>query len=352
MSKYKEIADTLRNEIQMNLYRNTLPTEQELCARFAASRQTVRNALAVLQNERLIEKRQGSGSHIKNNISPFGEHLSIAVIPTYISDYIFPGILREIEAVLSENNCTPLLYATQNQVSTERRILRTLLERNIPDGILVEGTRTAFPNPNLDLYNELISRNIPLVFFHGFYPELKGTFSVLDDNFNGGKMLVEYLYKKGHRRIAGVFKSDDIQGHQRYAGFTAAFKELDLQYDDSHILWYDTELKNRMVENFFDPDITQQILKGCSAVVCYNDEIASHIVSRMVQNGVSIPDDLAVVSFDNSQYSEMSVPRITSLSHEQYNVGRLAASLLLRHMNGEQCTSELAPWFLIEKESS
>ena len=48
----------------------------------------------------------------------------------------------------------------------------------------------------------------------------------------------------------------------------------------------------------------------------------------------------------------MSLPRITSLSHGPYNVGRQAAELLFRHLRGEDCASELVPWFLVEKESS
>lgn len=44
--------------------------------------------------------------------------------------------------------------------------------------------------------------------------------------------------------------------------------------------------------------------------------------------------------------------RITSLSHGKYNVGRMAAQLLFRLMNGEDCQSEVAPWVLVEKESS
>ena len=57
-------------------------------------------------------------------------------------------------------------------------------------------------------------------------------------------------------------------------------------------------------------------------------------------------------SFDNSAYSEMSTPRVTSLSHAQYNVGRLAAEMLFRHLRGESCSSALVPWALVEKESS
>ena len=87
-------------------------------------------------------------------------------------------------------------------------------------------------------------------------------------------------------------------------------------------------------------------------MICYNDEIALRVVAYLNRIGLSVPGDVAVVSFDNSQYSELSVPRITSLSHEPFNVGRMAAELLFRHLRGESCASALAPWVLIEKESS
>ena len=87
-------------------------------------------------------------------------------------------------------------------------------------------------------------------------------------------------------------------------------------------------------------------------MVCYNDEIASRLVAQLVRRGISIPENMAVVSFDNSQYSEMTTPRITSLSHGSHNVGRLAAELLMRLFDGEECQSQLAPWTLVQKESS
>ena len=126
--KYQIVADALRAGIRDGSYQKTLPTEQALCAQFGVSRQTVRQALSLLETERLIDRRQGSGSHIREQRdSSYHRRLSIAVVTTYISDYIFPSILREIEAVCSENNSAPLLFATQNQVATERRILQTLL---------------------------------------------------------------------------------------------------------------------------------------------------------------------------------------------------------------------------------
>lgn len=248
-------------------------------------------------------------------------HRSIAVITTYISDYIFPSILREVENVLSDHNSAPLLFATQNQVSNERKVLNTLLDLTSLDGVLVEGTKTGLPNPNLDLYRRLIDRGVPLVFMNGNYPELTDSLSVLDDNATGGRMLVDYLHQKGHQRIAGIFKNDDIQGHQRYAGYADALRTLGLPFEDQQVFWYSTEAKESLFLDGTGVKYLEQILPGYTAVVCYNDEIASRLVAQLVKRGISIPEDMAVVSFDNSQYSEMTTPRITSLSHGTHNVG-------------------------------
>ena len=183
--KYQMVADTLRREIQAGQYDETmrLPTEQALCAQFQVSRQTVRQALSRLTDEGLIQRRQGSGSHLTKRDR--GRRRTVAVITTYISDYIFPSILREIETVLSANHCSLTLYATQNLVSNERKILTMLLNEQVPDGFLVEGIKTSLPNPNLDLYQEIMARNIPLVFLHGCYRELPACPVVLDDNYRG-----------------------------------------------------------------------------------------------------------------------------------------------------------------------
>ena len=353
--KYQIVADSLRSDITSGIYHehDLLPTENSLCQQFQVSRQTVRQALSVLVTEGLIERQQGSGSRVRDNSAPAPvQRRSIAVVTTYISDYIFPSILREVETVLSDNDSAPLLFATQNQVSNERKVLQTLLGLPQLDGVLVEGTKTGLPNPNLDMYRKLMSRGVPLVFMNGNYPQLEGTLSVLDDNYGGGRELVRYLYGKGHRKIAGIFKNDDIQGHQRYAGYSDGLRDLGLGIDDRHVLWYDTRLKESILDGEPVFERIGPLLHECTAVVCYNDEIASRLVGHLLKHGVSIPADLAVVSFDNSQYSELSPMRITSLSHGKYNVGRMAAQLLFQLMNGEDCQSEVAPWVLVEKESS
>ncbi len=354
--KYREIANHLRRQILEGVYPpgTLLPTEQQLCTAFSASRQTVRTALQTLANDGLIQRRQGSGSRVMDlRDLPPPPQRTIAIITTNITDYIFPGVLREAEAVLSTHNCATLLYATSNQVSQERRILLDLLSQKKIDGLLVEGTKTALPNPNLDLYRKFQARGIPFVFFHGGYRDLEGSVSIMDDNYNGGRLLVEHLAAKGHSRIAGLFKNDDVQGHQRYAGFIDALRDLNLTMDDQKIFWYSTENKEVHIAQsaLWDTQITP-VLQGCSAVVCYNDQVANTLVEFLTSRNIRIPEQMAVVSFDNSFYSSLSSCRITSLSHGQYNVGRTAAEVLVQMMDGHAVSSQTIPWILMEKESS
>ena len=353
-AKYLKIANKLQEDIFQGLYNETgfLPTELEIAASNNVSRQTARNALAVLVSNGLIERRQGSGSRIvkqkKNSKSN-----SVAVVTTYINDYIFPNVLKDIQHSLSKKNYAVYVYATQNRVDEERKILQKLLQLNI-DGLIMEGSKTALPSPNLDLYQQFEQRDIPIIFIYGNYPALSDHVSITDDNIGGGYQLTNYLINKGHTDIAGIFKVDDLQGHGRYSGYLKALTEANLRFSDDNILWFDTVSRERLLrnENNFLEGFVKTVVPKCSAVVCYNDEIAYHLIRLLMQNGINVPNDIAIVSFDNSQLSDLSPIKITSLAHGTRRVGQKAAMQLLNLIDKKEVLSESVSWILVEKETS
>ncbi len=350
--KYMQIASQLRAKIREGAYRGTgkLPTENELAEACGVNRQTVRRALALLADEGLIDRRQGSGSYLRDSTSRGN---SVAILTTSINDYIFPAILQDAQSVFEKNGCSTMVFCTHNQVNREREILKNILGGSVC-GLLAEGTKTALPNPNLDLYRRLEGIGVPIVFLHGGYAALPNTVCVSDDNFHGGYLLTDYLIKKGHSKIAGIFKSDDIQGHERYAGFLAAFRDAGFPLPDSQVVWFTTEEKEQFLHRGGLPkmaDFIEQALKGCTAVVCYNDEIAFPLIGLLREQKIRVPEDLAVVSFDNSSYSEFCSVKITSLAHGSRHIGKIAAERLVRMLHGERASSESVPWTLIEKQS-
>lgn len=86
-------------------------------------------------------------------------------------------------------------------------------------------------------------------------------------------------------------------------------------------------------------------------MVCYNDEIADRLIRHLLRAGRKVPGDIAVVSIDNSYYSDLCPVRITSLAHEAHKMGELAAQLLLARIDGKACSSQLVSWRLMQKES-
>ena len=97
-AKYKQLADMLRRDAGKIQEEggSRLPTEMEIAASYSVSRQTVRSALKELEDEGLIERRQGSGSYI-NPARPVHSSNHIAVVTTFIDDYIFPSILHDAQ---------------------------------------------------------------------------------------------------------------------------------------------------------------------------------------------------------------------------------------------------------------
>ncbi len=351
--KYRLLANLLREDLVKNNGKSgyKFPTEAELCQKYHMSRQTVRHALQLLAEEGLVEKRHGSGTYSTGKT--LGASRRIAVVTSSLDDYIFPSILHDAQAVFSNSGYSTLVYATENHVSIERDILLKLLE-DPASGMLVEGTKTALPNPNAELYERLRLARIPMVFLHGTYPELGGATCVSDDNYGGGYRLASYLIDGGHKNIAGIFKSDDVQGPQRYHGTISAIRDAGLPISDRYFSWYDTQTRYEMLKQHntrFLQNFIENRIGGATAIVCYNDEIAYLLIRELIRMGRRVPEDIAVVSFDNSFYSQLSPVHITSLWHKNSKAGQLAAELLINLMHGNNAASRILSWELVQRAS-
>ena len=157
-----------------------------------------------------------------------------------------------------------------------------------------------------------------------------------------GRAAAEYLLRQGHTRIGGIFKADDGQGRLRYAGFTDAMRASGAEIREERISWIDTqELRDQLS---YSPYILRR-LQTCSACVCYNDEIAHLVTEQCIQAGIRIPDDLSLVSVDNSELAKLNAVPLTSVIHPLEALGEKVAENLLRLIADRECdaTFEFAP---------
>lgn len=309
-------------------YGEKIPSENELSKKFGVSRQTVRQAINELENENWLKSVHGSGTYVNKSIDrKKKETKTIGAIITYPDDYIFPSIIKGMESTLSENGYHINLGFTYNKVEKEAQCLKSFMEKDI-DGLIIESNKSALPNPNLDLFLKLNRKNIPFIFINGYYNELKASYVIMDDE-NNGFLATDYLLKKGHSKIGGIFKVDDIQGHLRYKGFVKALHHSDLEVPEENVLWFTTEDSNTIFQKEYSARLLNRF-KTCSAIVCYNDQIAVKLMENLKENGVCIPEDISIISFDNSSLAQFSNPQLTSISHLGSGLGEKAAAALIQ----------------------
>ena len=351
--KYLLVADTLRREIARGVFRDgqTLMTEEDLRLRFGVSRQTIRQAIALLEDDGLVDRRRGSGTYVRHGPRRRQGTIHVGVVATYITDYIFPSIVQGIESVLNNAGAVMSLSATYNDSRTERSILERMLDGQV-DGLIIEGTRTASEPPNADLFLRLAERNIPVLFMNGYYPGISQVPHVVMDDYAGGKMAASIALDRGYRRPAGIFKTDDIQGEERLAGFQDEMDARGIDVPPERLLLFGTEERMNLFDTPAGVDfINMLVRKEADCVIGYNDVFAATLMGILLTAGMHLPEDMGVIGFDNATFSPMVQPPLTTLGHPKEKFGAMAAEKILRMIDGEKEKSVSMPWILAERES-
>ena len=285
----------------------------------------------------MIEKRRGSGTYIKES-GIIGvrrkKTMQIAVMTTFVQEYIFSGIIREIENKMSRAGYGIQISITNNSVDKERFILKSILDKKRVDGIIAEPTKSGLPNPNLDLYRQIMEQGIPVIFINSYYPELKAPHVSLDDKI-AGKMATKYLIQCGHREIAAIFKADDGQGHRRYAGYIEALMEADIRIEDKRIVWIDTEdVRNRNMRE--ESSWILRRIQGCTACVCYNDEVASNLAATCLEQKIKVPDKMSIIGIDDSDLANYCEVPLASVKNPIRELAKKAAEEILDLMQEKE----------------
>ena len=327
--KYHQLKEHIRGQIRRGEIKlgDLLPSENMLAKEFGISRHTIRQALGDLENEGLVRREQGRGTFCAQSRI---NGRTIAVVTTYISEYIFPSVIRGIEEVLSAAGCALILANTGNDKAKEARCLMDLLQRDIA-GFIIEPTKSARENVNRGCFKEIESRKLPWLMLHATYGELDPAYIVMDDE-RGGHMAASYLLQLGHRRIAGIFKADDLQGVRRQAGFAAAFKEYGLAPSPELLGNYETEQMSSFPYQFARGLMDKK--DRPTAVVCYNDQIALMVLEAVRDAGLRVPEDVSVVGYDDSSLAVASTVRLTTIRHPQAVMGQQAARFILGMLEG------------------
>lgn len=353
-AKYMIIAEELRNHIILakSIQPQKLPTEQELCNRYHVSRQTVRQALLTLEEEHIITRRQGSGAYT----IPLAEHLRAKKIVLLLSEeneYTYPSFVSDIRSILRTQGLLLSVSVTKNDINIERSLLTELLEQSV-SVLLIEGVRSSFPNPNIDLYENLQLNGTQIIFINHSYPEIQNTLCVKTMDIEGGHLLGDILITNGLQNPVAILPDFASNAKARYLGLQTAYRDQHLPIPSYEIFWYTEEnirlLRLRQDTGFLTEFIRTWVSKYDS-IFCYSDEIAYWLIKELTYAGYSVPGQLSVVSFDNSYLATLSNPSITSLGLPLHEPGYSLGNMIIDVLHGNTCENKTLPWTLYSRGS-
>lgn len=328
--KYRQVVDWIMEEIAAGRLHpgSRLMSEEKMSRKFGLCRQTIRRATQELVEQKVVTRVQGSGTYVGDIIPKKNKkrYMNVAVVSTFYESYIFPVTLKGIEKTLSKAGYALQVSFTDNRTQNEAKVLQMILQKDNIDGLIVEPSKGALPSRNMKYYEELLNKHIPIVFFNDIYPVLPAACVRLDDQAVAADA-TQLLIDAGHRKIAAILKSDDGQGHRRYMGYMDAMVQAELKPHTRQVVWIDTTMQMELKEM---EDYLFKRIAGCTGLVCYNDEVAMQVIELALKRGIRVPEDLSIVSIDDSDLAEICRVPFTSFPHPKEKLGEKAAENLLK----------------------
>lgn len=277
-----------------------------------------------------------------------GKSNTIGVIVPNMDRNFFASVVRGIEDVVSETGYNIIICQSHDSLEKERANINTLLEAQV-DGILA-----SFAKETTDFshYEEVKKRDVSLILFDRINDSLNVGAVVIDD-YLGAFKATEHLIEQGCKKIVHFSGPTNISIYkERRRGYEEALKKYDIPLEDDQIIYSDLKLEDgysigkKMLESGQLPD----------AIFSASDFSAVGAMEILKKEGVSIPEEVAIVGFSNEQFTSFVEPGLTSVDQHSTQMGTFTAKLFLDSMDKKNSSQSppkivLNPDLIIRKSS-
>ncbi|KAB3534790.1 LacI family transcriptional regulator [Alkaliphilus pronyensis] len=268
---------------------------------------------------------------------------TIGIMIPDISNQFYPEVVRGVEDIANMYNYNIFLCNTDLDDEKEMQYFDALAEKQV-DGIIFMGNIVSE-----ELYSKIKFYNIPLVLIGADYEDLP---SVTINNTEAAYTVVKYLIEKGHKRIGMITgkKHDPVTGVTRLKGYKDALKESGLLFDEELII----EGGYRFKSGYEAAKRLLELENKPTAIFVANDEMALGVTRLALEMNIKVPEDLAIIGFDNIDMSQKFYPALTTVAQPMYEMGAIGMRVLTKILKDEPIDTNkvLLNYSLIERESS
>ncbi len=361
---YEQIADALKEKICNGEYvkDERLPTESDLADQFNVSRITSKRALEELKKEGLIYRVRGSGSFVseiadykkrnKEAIVNNGAKATAIIMPHHVTESSFAKSITGAVRAFEKAGFYSVVHSGVKSSEDERRIISKMYD----DGIKGIIYYPVSDRENYSLLNSLYLENYPIVTIDKYFESLPIS-NVVADNYNGGYIAAKYLSKLGHSRIG--FVSDlSIESttsiRNRYFGYAKALRDEGLMEEEEFLTMGFTDEYHRKYNDKVYKDIAHKMVRAkITGVVAVNDLVGAYLLKAAIDCGISVPDELSIIGFDDLEMSKHLQVPLTTIKQDFSEIGRKAAELVIKKMGASEYDYEQIklPVTIIERDS-
>jgi LacI family transcriptional regulator len=249
---------------------------------------------------------------------------TIGVIVPEITHNFFSQVISGIEGVAYDAGYVIILC--ESNESYEREMINTsALVNNQIAGLIVSITQSTKESGHFEYLQRV---GIPLVFFDRACPGINTSKITVDDH-GGAYKAVEYLIKKGYKRIAHLGGTEHLSiSRDRFSGYLDALNTFGIPFKKDFVYFggFHEEDGEKGMQAMFE------LKQPPDAVFAVNDPVAIGVYQETKKRGLRIPQDIAVIGFSNNPISALIDPPLTTIDQPAFELGKRAATVLLEQI--------------------
>jgi LacI family transcriptional regulator len=278
--------------------------------------------------KRILEKAEELGyrhNSFASNLRKQKSH-TIGVLLHELNSNFITSVLAGIEKVTTEAGYDIIIAHSAENYEKEVANATNLFHKRV-DGVIAS---LSFTTKNLDHFKLFFEKKIPVIFFDRVDENSNET-HVIIDNYKCGYMATQHLIEQGCQRIVTLTANLKRNVYaQRHRGYTDALFDAGIDYNKSLVLVKDLSEESAL-------EAAHEILKMKPApdgLFVTNDFIAAVCMQELKRNGVKVPDDMAVVGFNNDAISKIIEPQLSTINYPGKDMGEITARSLINHLKG------------------
>jgi LacI family transcriptional regulator len=253
---------------------------------------------------------------------------TIGVVVPKLDSYFMATVISGIEKITAQYEYGLIISQSQESWKKEISCISTLFNSRV-DGLLVS---LAFNTKNLEHFNVLLNKDIPVVFFDRV-ADYDGCISIVIDNYKAGYEATSHLIEQGCKRIVHIGGNllRNVYS-ERFDGYKQALADNKLEFDQSLVVISDmtgpagTDTAKKILKMIPRPD----------GIFASNDTTAVAAMVELERAGVIIPDEVAVVGFNNDPISQVIKPNLSTVDYPARQIGEIAATSLINKLKNSE----------------